>query len=326
MTRLFRAFAFGLFLIFLIGCNHNRSRVSSNWCDQPIRPEFSNFKEIITQNSWFKIYRVGEGVYAIAEPFNYQEVISYLIIGSERNILFDTGMGMGRISEVVRDLSPLPVIVINSHTHYDHMGGNHEFDSVYAVDTTYTEHFSIEGWTHDQVRQEVAQEAFCSTQLPTLDTATYSIRPYKDKIKKFIKDGDKIDLGNRTIEVLQVPGHTADCVALLDRSAGYLWTGDMYYEATIWLFFEGTDLNAYEKSIDRFASLAPTLKTVFPAHNKPTAVPSHLKDLQLAFDSVRTGQKKGIENENFNHPEDRKALTFKFEHFSFLIRKDHLTN
>ncbi len=324
MTRLKEALFFSVILFIIVGCNDQQASTES-WCDQSIRPEFKNFKEVITQNNWFKVYNVGEGVYAIAEPFNYQEVISYLIIGSERNILFDTGMGMDRISDVVKELSPLPVIVINSHTHYDHIGGNHEFETVYAIDTAYTARFSSIGWNHDQVKQEVTNEAFCSKRLPTLDTAFYQIKPYKDKIKKFIKDGDTIDLGDRGIEILQVPGHTPDCVALFDRSAGYLWTGDMYYEATIWLFFDGTDLNAYEKSINRFASLAPGLTKVFPAHNKPTAIPSHLIDLQLSFDSIRRGSKVGIENEPSSHPEDRRALTFEFKYFSFLIRKDQMT-
>lgn len=319
MISLKDVFLFGVALI-IVGCQQQEK--TKSWCDQTIRKEFSSFQEVVTQNNWFKVYEVGEGVYAIAEPFNYQEVISYLILGSERNILFDTGMGMDRISEVVKELSSLPVIVINSHTHYDHIGGNNEFENVYAVDTAYTSHFSSVGWSHDQVKHEVTSEAFCSKKLPTLDTASYQVQSYKDKIKKFVKDGDTIDLGGRIIEILQVPGHTPDCLALLDRSAGYLWTGDMYYEATIWLFFDGTDLNAYEKSINRFASLAPTLKTIFPAHNKPTAIPSHLNDLLLAFDSIRSGLEVGKENESFSHPEDQRALTFEFNHFSFLIRKD----
>lgn len=314
---------FSVFLFIVVGCHQRQANIES-WCNQPIRPEFNNFQEIITQSNWFKVYNVGEGVYAIAEPFNYQEVISYLIVGTERNILFDTGMGMDRISDVVKELSPLPVVVINSHTHYDHMGGNYEFETVYAVDTTYTLNFSTTGWSHDQVKQEISQQAFCFEKLPALDTASYHIKPYKDKIKKFIKDGDKIDLGTRVIEVLQVPGHTPDCVALLDRSSGYLWTGDMYYEATIWLFFNGTDLDAYEKSINRFASLAPTLQTVFPGHNKATAIPSHLNDLKIAFDSIRNGHKVGLENKSSSHPEDQHALTFEFSHFSFLIRMDLL--
>ncbi len=307
-----------------MACSTHKGGESKNWCNQPLRPEFSNFNEIKTQHPWFKVYAGGDGVFAIAEPYNFQEVISYLIIGTERNILFDTGMGMDRISEVVKQLSPLPVIVINSHTHYDHIGGNTEFETIYAVDTTYTRKFSAEGWPHDRVKQEVTREGFCFEKLPDLDTAAYFVKPYQDKIKKFIADGDTINLGNRTIEVWQVPGHTPDCVALLDRAAGYLWTGDMYYEATIWLFFDGTDLDAYETSIARFAALAPKLSSVFPAHNKPTALPSHLVDLQKAFGSIRSGVKQPVRPNQSNHPEDQRAVMFEFEHFNFLVRKDQL--
>lgn len=299
-------------------------REGSDWCDQPMRPEFSSFKEVVTRHPWFKVYKVGDGVFAIAEPYNFQEVISYLIVGSERNILFDTGMGMDRISAVVKELSPLPVIVINSHTHYDHIGGNNEFDTIYAVDNAYTRNFSSSGWTHDQVKQEVTPQAFCYDKLPGLDTATYAVLPYHDKIVKFIHDGDTIALGNRTIEIMQVPGHTPDCLALLDRSAGYLWTGDMYYEATIWLFFDGTDLDAFGSSLSRLAALAPQLKTVFPAHNKPIAVPSHLLDATQAFYKIRSGEKKPTPGRSNMHPEDERALLFEFEHFNFLIRKDQL--
>lgn len=307
----------------LICCTQSSDQ-SGDWCTQPLRPEFSRFAEVQTTHPWFRVYQVGDGVFAIAEPYNFQEVISYLIVGSERNILFDTGMGMDRISAVVKELSPLPVIVINSHTHYDHIGGNHEFDTVYAVDTAYTKKYSGEGWPHERVKQEVTKAGFCFDKLPGLDTASYFVEPYQDKIMKYIAEGDTINLGNRTIEVMQVPGHTPDCVALLDRSAGYLWTGDMYYESTIWLFFDGTDLDAYERSIARFASLSPELKSVFPAHNKPTAIPSHLVDLHEAFASIRNGEKKPALNKRSAHPEDDKALMFEFEYFKFLIRKDQL--
>lgn len=94
---------FGVFLFIVAGCHHQQAETES-WCNQPVRPEFNNFLEVNTHSNWFKVYSVGDGVYAIAEPFNYQEVISYLIVGSERNILFDTGMGMDRISDVVKEL------------------------------------------------------------------------------------------------------------------------------------------------------------------------------------------------------------------------------
>lgn len=295
-----------------------------SWCTQTLRPELSQYTEVETGQSWFKVYEVGEGVFAIVEPYNYQEVISYLIVGSNRNILFDTGMGMSSISEVVKRISSLPVVVINSHTHYDHIGGNYEFDTVYAVDTAYTQQHALAGWPHATVAQEVTSEAFCADKLPGLDTAIYAIKPYKDKIKRYLHDGDTLQLGNRILEVMQVPGHTPDCLALLDREHGYLWTGDMYYEARIWLFMDGTDLNAYEQSISRFANLASSLRSVFPAHNKPVANPKHLLDLTTAFDSIRTGLKAEDSQFASGHPEDATASQFTFKDFSFLIRKEFL--
>lgn len=310
-----------LILVFflLLAC---ATKHSPSWCDQPLRPELSNYQEVQTGQDWFKVYEVGEGVYAIMEPYNYQEVISYLIVGSKRNVLFDTGMGMSKIADIVNKLSPLPVVVINSHSHSDHIGGNHEFETVLAVDTPYTRANAARGSSHAHQRPEVTPAALCMEKLPTLDTANFSILPFQDKIRGYIHDGDTLQLGNRTVEVMIVPGHTPDCVALVDRDNGYLWTGDMFYEAHIWLFMEGTDLDAYEKSVGRFADLAPTLQRVFPAHNKPVAEPAHLIDLKLAFDSVRTGKKQGERLDPSGYPGFETATQYTFRDFSFLIRKE----
>jgi glyoxylase-like metal-dependent hydrolase (beta-lactamase superfamily II) len=294
------------------------------WCDHPLRDAFNKLEEVKTTSGWFKVYKVGDGVLAIVEPYNFQEVISYLITGGKTNILFDTGMGMSSISKLVKELSSNPVIVINSHTHFDHIGGNFEFDSVYAIDTAYTKHFAEAGWRHEQVKQEVRSDAFCADKLPGFDTASYFVKPYKGKVMHHIKDGDIIDLGDRQVEILQTPGHTPDGVSLLDRANGYLWTGDAYYEATIWLFFEGTDLNAYEKTVKRYASLVPEIKKVFPAHNTTPAEPKHLLDLDVAFQSIKKGDAKEVVNSERAHPEDTVAARFKFEPFSFLISKEEL--
>lgn len=321
MKRIFFFILFGI-LVFA-GCRQKMDE-SKSWCSQPLRPALQALPEIPTQRPWFKVYSVGTGVYAIAEPYNFQEVISYLIIGSEKALLFDTGMGLDSISKVVKELTSLPVSVINSHTHYDHIGGNTEFEAILAVDTTYTKKYSMEGWSHEKVKHEVAEDAFCLEKLPNADTAGYSVKPYHDRIRRFIKAGEIIDLGNKRIEILAAPGHTPDGLALLDREAGYLWTGDTFYEATIWLFFDGTDLDTYEKSIAAFATLAPNLKKVFPAHNTPIADPQRLIELKDAFAQIRNGKKKGVEQTDSQHPEDTRALIFEFDRFSFLIRKDHL--
>jgi glyoxylase-like metal-dependent hydrolase (beta-lactamase superfamily II) len=324
LTRFMTKKIFSLLLIVAVFACTPKSEIKESWCDQSLRPAFSQMEEVKTSSAWFKVYKVGDGVFAMVEPYNFQEVISYLITGTTTNILFDSGMGMSSISKVVKELSNNPVIVINSHTHFDHIGGNFEFDSVYAVDTAYTKHFAEAGWTHTQVQQEVRTDAFCGEKLPTLDTANYFIKPYKDKIIRYIKDADIVDLGGRQIEILQTPGHTPDGISLLDRANGYLWTGDAYYEATIWLFFEGTDLNAYEKTVRRYASLVPEIKKVFPAHNTTPAEPRHLIDLELAFESIKNGEAKEVTNSERAHPQDTVAACFKFETFSFLIGKEQL--
>jgi glyoxylase-like metal-dependent hydrolase (beta-lactamase superfamily II) len=105
-----------------------------------------------------------------------------------------------------------------------------------------------------------------------------------------VHDGDRIDLGGRSLEVIATPGHTPDAISLLDRANGLLFTGDTYYPSTIWLYRPETDLEAYDASIRRLAALAPQIKTVRGAHDIPVTPPSILPRLVAAFEAVRAGK------------------------------------
>lgn len=304
-------------LFYFISCSPS-AHESETWCTHPSRPGYENFKEITTSHPWFKVYSLPDSIYAIYEPNNWQEVISYLIIGSEKALLFDTGMGLDSIQTVVRELTSLPVTVINSHTHFDHIGGNADFSTILGVDTAYT-HTNAKGWSHESVRGEVTPAAFCPETLKNVDTAAYHIRSYE--IDGYIHDGSIIDLGGRQLEVIAIPGHTPDGVALLDRKAGLLWTGDTYYEGPLWLFFPGTDLDAFEKSISRMAELVPMIKQLMPAHNVPVVPPGRLIEVQKAIAAVREGKEKGVEVKDGGGLM-KDVVRFEFEHFSFLIRRD----
>jgi glyoxylase-like metal-dependent hydrolase (beta-lactamase superfamily II) len=297
----------------LIHCSPKPTRKdATQWCAVRIRAEYSSLKEIPTSRQWFKVYDVGDSVFAIYEPYSFQEAISYLVVGKEKALLFDTGNGIDSIDQLVKELTPLPIIVLNSHTHYDHIGGNADFENVLAMDTAYTRDNAEHGWSHDRVRGEVTTEAICLDKIPGFDTARYAIRPFT--IREKIKNHHIIDLGGRKLEVISSPGHTPDAIALFDKRHGLLWTGDMFYEATIWLFFPGTDLDAYEKSIGRFAELVPSLKKVHPAHNFPVADPVRLTELKLAFEDVKSGKQKA-------EVVDSLRKKYVFEHFSFLMRR-----
>jgi glyoxylase-like metal-dependent hydrolase (beta-lactamase superfamily II) len=303
--------------LLILGCSENKKQatVSTNWCDKELRPALKKLTEIKTKKDWFNVFSVGDSVFAIVEPYNYQEVISYLILGKQKALLFDTGMGMDSISQVVKELTSLPITVFNSHTHYDHIGGNYEFTNILGMDTAFTRTNATNGIPHDKVKQEVTPEAFCQQHLPGLDTANYKIKPFT--ISTFIHDSYEIDLGDRILKVISAAGHTPDAIALFDEKSGYLWCGDTFYEGPIFLFSEGTDLASYENSITKLASLVPKLKYVFPAHNNPICDPKELIDAKNAFEEIKNGKKTGNDNNDGSE-------LFTFDKFSFLIGKKFL--
>jgi glyoxylase-like metal-dependent hydrolase (beta-lactamase superfamily II)/catechol 2,3-dioxygenase-like lactoylglutathione lyase family enzyme len=271
------------------------SAVLPHWCADHPRPGYASLARIPVASEWFEVYAVGNGVYAIYEPNQWQEVISYLILGSERALLFDTGMGIASIRELVSGLTGLPVVVLNSHTHFDHVGGNWEFDHVIGMETEFTRE-SAAGSPNEEVREEVSTAALCGPLPAGVTEDSYVGRPFE--VAEFVTDGHRISLGPRTLEILHVPGHTDDAIALLDRETGYLWTGDTFYEGPIWLFWPGTDLAAYGRSTERLAALVPELTRVFPAHNTPVADPVRLTELRDAFRGALDGTLEGVVRED----------------------------
>jgi glyoxylase-like metal-dependent hydrolase (beta-lactamase superfamily II) len=267
------------------------------------------------RSTWFVVYAVDPGVFAITEPYQFQEVISYLILGTERALLFDTGLGIDSMSAVVRELTSVPVAVLNSHTHYDHVGGNAEFGDILARDTPYTTANS-RGFPHQELAGEVSPGALCRALPAGFDSASFHTRPYAPT--GHVADGTRIELGGRTIEVLATPGHTPDAVALVDRAAGLLWTGDSFYEAPIWLYVPETDLDAYVRSVDRMAALVPSLRALLGAHNVAVSAPRQLLALSTAIQSVRAGLVRGVDREG-----DR--VEFSFDGFSLLLAKPLLS-
>ncbi len=314
-----------VWLVFLTGCLPNGDKTAEkpatyasaaelgSFCDRLPRPAYAKFEKHAASNEWFEVHEVETDIFAISEPFQWQEIISYLIVGTETAVLFDTGNGIGDIRAVVDQLTDRSVRVINSHSHFDHIGGNHQFDEVLSVSTPFTLTRTA-GMQSDELSLEVSPEARCKGLPAGVTEDDHRIQPFA--ISRKISDGDVIDIGGRQLEILQVPGHTDDSIVLLDRSAGLLWSGDSFYEGPVWLFFPETDLVAYRASVARLADLAPDLKAVFPAHNTPKADPALLLELRTSLDRVLAGQVPPVPVSDGN-------VEFRFEGFSLLMRANY---
>jgi glyoxylase-like metal-dependent hydrolase (beta-lactamase superfamily II) len=288
--------------------------LAPDWCNAPPPAALAELAPVPSGQPWFDVYRIRPGVFALYEPKQYEQVISYLIIGAQRALLFDTGLGIGDIATLVRELTPLPVTVLNSHTHFDHVGGNADFARILAVDTEYTR-ANTRGFSHAIVAGEIAPASLCAGLPPGFLASDYCTRPYRPR--EFIHDGHRIDLGARALEVLQVPGHTPDAIALLDRARGLLFTGDTFYEGQIWLTAPETDFSAYARSVGRLAALAPTLRKLLPAHNVLVSDPKRLIELREAVRRIRAGTALPVDAGNGQ-------VEFSFEGFSMLTTRKAL--
>jgi glyoxylase-like metal-dependent hydrolase (beta-lactamase superfamily II) len=279
------------------------------WCRALPRPEYKTLERVPVADSWFEVYKVAPSVFAIYEPHQFEETISYLIVGDKKALLFDTGMGISNLRKVTSGLTQLPIVVLNSHTHNDHVGDNWQFPTIYGMDSDFTR-ANARGSKKD-AQAELSPDAICGRLPWGFDRKAYATRPWK--ITSYIHDGDRIDLGGRSLEVLATPGHTPDAISLLDRTHGLLFTGDTYYPAPIWLYRPETDLQAYAASIRRLADLAPQVKVVLGAHNVPVASPAVLARLVSAFDDVRAGRVAAT-------PASPGQVIYKVGDISFLMR------
>ena len=165
------------------------------------RPAYSKLERVNVPDKWFEVYRIRPGLFAIYEPHQQEEIISYLIIGEKQALLFDTGMGISNIKKVVEGLTTLPVSVMNSHTHNDHVSDNWRFSKIYGMDTAFTREHAK--GTVAAAQEEIVPGAICGELPAGFDPKTYRVKPFH--ITDWIHDGSKIDLGGRVLQVISTP-------------------------------------------------------------------------------------------------------------------------
>lgn len=268
-----------------------RGADKDNWWDSLPRPEWAAYERIGGGEGWFEVYRIADEIYAIYEPGQFEEVISFLIVGSDRALLFDTGLGIGDMKSVVTGLTDRDIVVLNSHTHYDHIGSNYQFDTIYGRDTLYTRNRAM-GSSKEAVAGFLREGWVWKELPPGFDASAYRSRPFE--IDEYVGEGDVIDLGDRQLEILETPGHAPDSICLLDRDNRLLFTGDTFYLAPLYTHIEGSDFDAYARSAARLAALAGEIDSAMTSHNVPVVDGSYMTALGEAFEAIEAGRADAV--------------------------------
>jgi glyoxylase-like metal-dependent hydrolase (beta-lactamase superfamily II) len=251
----------------------------------------------ILDDGWFQVGRIREGLFMISEPHHFQEVKSYLAVGECKAALIDTGMGIGDMRAVVETLTDKPVIVINTHAHFDHIGDDWRFGEI-AIHRAEAE--MLGRGIESVFSGEMAGENRWGKFPEGFDVDAYSIKPSRATL--LLEEGSDVDLGGARLEVLHTPGHSPGSVCLLDRRRRMLFSGDTIYEGPLYAHFHDSNLTDYARSAMRLCYLYDDLDYVFPAHNRVPLPPSFLCRVAEAFKKLASGKKakgEGIVDHQF---------------------------
>ncbi len=260
---------------------------STRWPDVLPRPGNQRLKQLESVSPWFEVYQVNPGTFAFLEPRHDEEVISYLVLGTERAALIDTGMGIGNIRAEAERLTDLPVIVVNTHAHFDHVGDDHRFAEVWVFDDD-SEVVRIErGYTRAECAKYMGPESYLD--LPAgFDPTAYEIQP--SQVTRRLRHLQSVELGGRTLTVHHTPGHSPGSICLLDSRDALLFTGDTYYPATLYAHLEGSNFEAYLESMKYLVTLLDRVSHLCPAHNEAYAPKEMLAHVLNAFERITAGQ------------------------------------
>lgn len=260
-----------------------------------------------SRHPWYHVREIERGVYCIAEP---SHVNSFLVLGSNRAALIDTGLNVADIAAVVRSITDVPVLVVNTHYHHDHTGNNWRFADI-AIHELGADQLSagpsalelaafitFVGRVIEVARAAIPlddtyfhlfEAASAPRPFPAgFDPLRYSVKGTAATVK--LADGDEIDLGGRKLRVIHTPGHTPDSICLLESEAHVLFGGDTINTGPVYVIGADSDVVAFRASCHRLAKMTDEVAFVGVAHFGRTIIDRQIiVEHAAGFDAVVNG-------------------------------------
>ena len=191
----------------------------------------------------------------------------FLLIGTERALLIDSGRNGRNARDIAASLTDLPITLLNTHADGDHVAGNEQFESFYM---------------HPAEESNYRRGNRSGKILPILE-------------------GDVIDLGERKLEIIHLPGHTPGSIALLDTANRVLISGDPIQNGRIFMFGPFRNMQLYIKSLEHLQAWGGRFDEIWPSHASFPVYPDLIDRLHDGAQAVLDGKVSGRPEEVFGN-------------------------
>ena len=252
--------------------------ISSLCSCQKSQPGNQEYEPVKVHSDWFDVNYLGNRIYSIEEPKSSQGNVSYLILGDDRALMFDTGCGENevngayKIKYIIDKITTLPVTLLQSHFHFDHNQNIHEFEYIAFPDLP-------------DLRERVSEEGLFEFTEDDLFEGDY---PSKITVDEWFPMDTDIDLGDQVIQLVHVPGHSNESVAIRIPSSKIILLGDFLYNGALFLF-QNDDLAVYQQTVDHLLSLLSDDYHLFGAHGDPEIEFGQLQKLDDFLSCIEEG-------------------------------------
>lgn len=251
--------------------------------------------------TWFTTNKVNESTYIISEYRHPEETHCYLLCGSEKALLIDTGLGISNIYEEVIKLTNKPIIAVATHVHWDHIGGHKYFSEFYA-------HREELNWLCSEfpLQKSLIQKMIDNDcDLPSgYNPEEYEL--FQGVPGRLLDEGDIIELGDRSITVIHTPGHSPGHMCFWDENNRFMFTGDLIYKGILYANYPSTDPKAYLDSVKKLSAYKPA--RLFPEH--------HSLDISTDFIERIKNELQNLDNDNLLYHGSGK---FDYEDWTILL-------
>lgn len=226
---------------------------------------------------WFTVEEIDAQTFAVSEYRHWEETHCYLLCGTERALLIDTGLGVSDIRAVVNSLTALPIDVVTTHAHWDHIGGHRYFDSI-AVHEAEKDWLSLHfPLPLSAVIQNLLREP-CD--FPR-DFSVDGYRIFQGQPQRILRGGDCFDLGDRKLYAVHTPGHSPGHCCFYEPERKYLYSGDLIYAGCLDAFYPSTDPLLFFESVKKVWALE--IGRILPGHHRLSIPVSLIGEIVKAF-------------------------------------------